>query len=82
MTNDERQPTPTQRSIPNADASRRDREFAGQADPADEVPVPIAMSPAEIDERAQAVDAVREGSRDALDPDSDRAGDSDGRLEP
>lgn len=29
------------------------------ADPADEIPVPIAMSPAEIDERAQAVEAVR-----------------------
>lgn len=28
-------------------------------DPADEVPVPIVMSPAEIDERAQAVEAVR-----------------------
>ena len=28
-------------------------------DPANEIPVPIAMSPAEIDERAQAVDAVR-----------------------
>jgi hypothetical protein len=29
------------------------------SDPADEIPVPIAMSPAEIDERAQAVEAVR-----------------------
>lgn len=29
------------------------------SDPADEVPVPPAMSPAEIDERAQAVEAVR-----------------------
>lgn len=28
-------------------------------DPADEIPVPVAMSPAEIDERAQAVEAVR-----------------------
>lgn len=28
-------------------------------DPADEIPVPIVMSPAEIDERAQAVEAVR-----------------------
>jgi hypothetical protein len=32
---------------------------ADAADPADEIPVPIAMSPAEIDERAQAVEAVR-----------------------
>lgn len=29
------------------------------SDPADQVPVPPAMSAAEIDERAQAVDAVR-----------------------
>ena len=28
-------------------------------DPADEVPVPPAMSPAEIDERAQVVEALR-----------------------
>jgi hypothetical protein len=33
--------------------------LADSADPADEVPVPIVMSPAEIDERAQAVEAVR-----------------------
>lgn len=33
--------------------------LADVADPADEIPVPIAMSPAEIDERAQAVEAVR-----------------------
>jgi hypothetical protein len=32
---------------------------ADAADPADEIPVPIAMSPAEVDERAQAVEAVR-----------------------
>ena len=29
------------------------------ADPNDEVPVPIVMSPAEVDERAQAVEALR-----------------------
>jgi hypothetical protein len=34
-------------------------QLADVADPADEIPVPIAMSPAEIDERAQAVEAVR-----------------------
>jgi hypothetical protein len=28
-------------------------------DPNDEIPVPIAMSPAEIDERAQVVEALR-----------------------
>jgi hypothetical protein len=30
------------------------------SDPADEIPVPLVMSPAEIDERAQAVEAVRD----------------------
>ena len=29
-------------------------------DPNDEVPVPIVMSPAEVDERAQVVEALRE----------------------
>ena len=37
-------------------------------DPADEIPVPIAMSPAEIDERAQAVEAVRDSAPDATSP--------------
>jgi len=32
---------------------------ASEVDPNDEVPVPIAMSPAEVDERAQAVEALR-----------------------
>lgn len=32
---------------------------AGESDRSDEVPVPIAMSAAEIDERAQAVEAMR-----------------------
>lgn len=44
-------------------ASPSTRESAEPVDPADEIPVPIAMSPAEIDERAQAVEAVR-GNRD------------------
>jgi hypothetical protein len=30
------------------------------ADPADEIPVPIAMSPAEVAERAEAVQALRQ----------------------
>jgi hypothetical protein len=41
-------------------------------DPNDEIPVPIAMSAAELDERAQAVDAMRnsteELSEDELTP--------------
>lgn len=40
-------------------ASPSTPEGATSADPADEIPVPVAMSPAEIDERAQAVEAVR-----------------------
>lgn len=31
----------------------------GPLDPNDEIPVPIAMEPAEIDERAQVVEALR-----------------------
>ena len=42
---------------------------AEPTDPADQIPVPIVMSPAEIDERAQAVEAVRE-TRD-LEPRTD-----------
>jgi hypothetical protein len=34
-------------------------------DPNDEIPVPIAMSPAEIDERAQVVDALRDRASEA-----------------
>ena len=39
------------------------QRLADVSDPADEIPVPAAMTPAEIDERAQAVEAVR-GNRD------------------
>jgi hypothetical protein len=42
--------------------SIRERSRSGEqadSDPNDEVPVPIAMSPAEVDERAQAVEALR-----------------------
>lgn len=44
-------PAPTARA---ADAAPE------RVDPNDEVPVPIAMSPAEVDERAQVVEALRE----------------------
>jgi hypothetical protein len=36
---------------------------SGAPDPADDVPVPGAMSPAEIDERAQVVEALRREQR-------------------
>jgi hypothetical protein len=48
-------------SVPIAEGGLADGSSV--ADPADEIPVPVAMSPAEIDERAQAVEAVR-GIRD------------------
>ena len=41
------------------DSVEIERPIVASSDPADQIPVPIAMSPAEIDERAQAVQAVR-----------------------
>ena len=43
------------------------RVSAFSPDPADEVPVPPAMSPAEIDERAQVVESLRESEGEAGD---------------
>ena len=37
------------------------------ADPNDEVPVPIAMSPAEVDERAHVVEQLRHDSPEPID---------------
>jgi hypothetical protein len=42
-----------------------------KADPNDEIPVPIAMSPAEVDERAQVVDKLRHNAPDSVDRESD-----------
>ena len=39
------------------------------ADPNDEIPVPIAMEPAEIDERAQVVEALRKDRNPDATPD-------------
>ena len=47
-------PPPPPRATRAADAASE------RVDPNDEVPVPIAMSPAEVDERAQVVEALRE----------------------
>ena len=38
-------------------------------DPNDEVPVPVAMEPAEIDERAQVVEALRKNRNPDATPD-------------
>jgi hypothetical protein len=62
-------------SVGAVDDSRRveaaaANEASDARDANDEVPVPIAMSPAEVDERAQAVEALRDTSAPRL-PDSD-----------
>ena len=54
-------------------ASSSDADATGDAaslDPNDEIPVPIAMSAAEIDERAQIVEALRGKSAPSLDDES------------
>lgn len=40
-------------------------------DPNDEIPVPVAMEPAEIDERAKVVEALRERAPRVRDDDSE-----------
>ncbi|HTE44113.1 MAG TPA: hypothetical protein VK636_02625 [Gemmatimonadaceae bacterium] len=45
-------------NITQADGSTSEQNSA-PLDPNDEIPVPIAMAPAEIDERAQVVEALR-----------------------
>jgi hypothetical protein len=46
-------------SPPSSAAAADDSRGAEASDANDEIPVPIAMSPAEVDERAQAVEALR-----------------------
>ena len=50
----------TPEDVNNAPAT--DASESPALDPNDEIPVPIAMYPAEIDERAQVVEALREES--------------------
>jgi hypothetical protein len=51
----------TNDDLPLADASLPDRSIPSTArDPNDEIPVPIAMWPSEIDERGQVVETLRE----------------------
>lgn len=45
--------------LPLDDSASAAADMSGQTDPNDEVPVPIAMWPSEIDERAQVVEALR-----------------------
>jgi hypothetical protein len=60
---DQRDPTDRDGILDPEDVNsqpRGDTRGASAPDPNDEVPVPIAMSPAEVDERAQAVEALRD----------------------
>lgn len=54
-------------SLPPEDVDSAPALSAEQAstDPNDEVPVPIAMSPAEVDERAQVVEKLRREETDS-----------------
>ena len=63
--------TPAQRSSPEAPAI----PASASPDPNDIVPVPVAMEPAEIDERAKVVEALRAKKDDAQ-------RDGDARREP
>ena len=63
MTDDPRgdQEAPVERSEETAESSQIGAAApTSLPDPNDEIPVPIAMSPAEVDERAQVVEALRE----------------------
>jgi hypothetical protein len=60
---DQRDPTDREGILDPEDVNSQpsgDTRGASAPDPNDEVPVPIAMSPAEVDERAQAVEALRD----------------------
>jgi hypothetical protein len=60
---DQRDPTDRDGILDPEDVNSQpsgDTRGASAPDPNDEVPVPIAMSPAEVDERAQAVEALRD----------------------
>ena len=57
---DEQQPSVEQNATTSEPSNRAAGAPSDQPDPNDEVPVPIVMSPAEVDERAQVVEALRE----------------------
>lgn len=73
---DERNPTDQDGILDPEDVNSQpsgNARDASEPDANDEVPVPIAMSPAEVDERAQAVEALRDAtpSRSVDDPSAD-----------
>jgi hypothetical protein len=57
-----RDPDPT---LDPEDVNSASRVEPLERDPNDEIPVPIAMSPAEVDERAQVVETLREEELEA-----------------
>jgi len=59
MDND-RTPTPERDDVREPDDENSSASAASIPDPNDEIPVPIAMYPSEIDERAQVVEKLRE----------------------
>lgn len=50
---------------PDQDIASPPPEQSATPDPNDEIPVPIAMFPSEVDERAQVVETLRERERNA-----------------
>jgi len=70
---DPRDQTHTRADAPRDIPLSRDEaaaDAAESAQPGDEVPVPPAMSAAEIDERAQVVEALRQQEREASSTDA------------
>ena len=57
---DERLNRDTDPTLDPEDVNSASRIEPLERDPNDEIPVPIAMSPAEVDERAQVVETLRE----------------------
>ena len=64
MSEDQRDRDAEPRSKPR-DINGLQQPESATPDPNDEIPVPIAMFPAEVDERAQVVEALREREREA-----------------
>jgi hypothetical protein len=65
MPDDRRRTNPADSTIDPEDVNSGPRSEPLERDPNDEIPVPIAMSPAEVDERAQVVETLREEELEA-----------------
>lgn len=62
---DERRDPNTELPLEPEDVDSAPQQEAMTPDPNDEIPVPIAMFPSEVDERAQVVETLREQEREA-----------------